>query len=587
MKKNNINIPDDFEWETYCNINGDLWGANIRTKIKAENHWKIHGFKENRQYKFLKKKILIPKIFHVIWVGSKKNPNKENITSWTKHNPGWRIQIWGNDDISPENFSNYEYILKANKPAQKADIMRYEIMYKYGGIYVDTDFECFKNIEELLYDKLCILCHEDEFDNTGMTNAMFGSIPGHDIFKYAIENIKNAKLNTIDVNIETGPIYLKNCVNKSKMPYSVIQSRLFYPSTPNEHWNHVDVSQFIEKAYAMHKWNGSWLKEDGNFDQKYNENDQKYYIVVKYVHSENYEFDKTSANDHYNVLRKSRDVNMLIIDDDIEKITITDKNGIKMEINDLKSINVRNSDIIIFYTPHFHSLHKYFETCTNKIYYYVNDSCKPKICTDMQNGSKYFETSFWIPNTVNTNNFVNYQNRNLDVKEHDKEHVKFIYVGNIQYCKNVHTLIEIFNALKTRWDISLTLVGENLDNIDTKYDGITHISHIDKSELLDIYINHDIYICLSETKSLPLSHLEAGGLGLCCIISDIPGMRDIFDDDVFYVKNYIDVDKSVNEIEDVLKNNDEINKTKQRIQERISKQYSENNIIRFFRVLEL
>ena len=28
----------------------------------------------------------------------------------------------------------------------KSDILRYEILYKYGGVYIDTDYECVTNI---------------------------------------------------------------------------------------------------------------------------------------------------------------------------------------------------------------------------------------------------------------------------------------------------------------------------------------------------------------------------------------------------------------------------------------------------------
>lgn len=32
----------------------------------------------------------------------------------------------------------------------KADILRYELLYFFGGIYIDTDFLCIKNIDKLL-----------------------------------------------------------------------------------------------------------------------------------------------------------------------------------------------------------------------------------------------------------------------------------------------------------------------------------------------------------------------------------------------------------------------------------------------------
>ena len=39
----------------------------------------------------------------------------------------------------------------AKNLGMKSDILRYEILMKYGGIYVDTDYECLKNIGRLNY----------------------------------------------------------------------------------------------------------------------------------------------------------------------------------------------------------------------------------------------------------------------------------------------------------------------------------------------------------------------------------------------------------------------------------------------------
>ena len=33
----------------------------------------------------------------------------------------------------------------------KSDIARYEIIYRYGGVYIDTDFECLRPLDFLHY----------------------------------------------------------------------------------------------------------------------------------------------------------------------------------------------------------------------------------------------------------------------------------------------------------------------------------------------------------------------------------------------------------------------------------------------------
>ncbi len=57
--------------------------------------------------------------------------------------------------------------------AQKADVARYEIVLKYGGIYMDIDFEPLKNIEPLLHGVDAFVAYESaEFICNGMSVPM-------------------------------------------------------------------------------------------------------------------------------------------------------------------------------------------------------------------------------------------------------------------------------------------------------------------------------------------------------------------------------------------------------------------------------
>ncbi len=43
------NIPDDFDWKSYIELNKDF---NFITEIEAKKHYENYGYKENRKYKF-------------------------------------------------------------------------------------------------------------------------------------------------------------------------------------------------------------------------------------------------------------------------------------------------------------------------------------------------------------------------------------------------------------------------------------------------------------------------------------------------------------------------------------------------------
>ena len=44
---------DNFDWETYININSDLKQNNVTNKISAWNHWKNHGSNEERPLRLI------------------------------------------------------------------------------------------------------------------------------------------------------------------------------------------------------------------------------------------------------------------------------------------------------------------------------------------------------------------------------------------------------------------------------------------------------------------------------------------------------------------------------------------------------
>lgn len=97
----------------------------------------------------------IPKIVHYIWIGSDMPDNvSHNIDQWKLMLPDYSFKIW---DISAyETMPKPQYVLQAyaaKKYSFVADYIRLYALYHYGGIYLDTDVEIYKNFDNLLdYD---------------------------------------------------------------------------------------------------------------------------------------------------------------------------------------------------------------------------------------------------------------------------------------------------------------------------------------------------------------------------------------------------------------------------------------------------
>lgn len=104
--------------------------------------------------------------------------------SWKQEHPNWRLILGTDENIFC--LYNKSVYLKMNNIRQKADLLRYEILYRYGGVYVDIDVECFQNIEPILENEEFFVGTEDNFY---YSNELMGCVPHHDLMKELVEGI--------------------------------------------------------------------------------------------------------------------------------------------------------------------------------------------------------------------------------------------------------------------------------------------------------------------------------------------------------------------------------------------------------------
>ncbi len=98
---------------------------------------------------------MIPKVIHYFWFG--EQPLSELaikcIESWKKFCPDYEIKLWNesNYDVSKNQYMLQTY--QAKKYGFTVDFARLDVIYNYGGIYLDTDVELLKPLDEILNDK--------------------------------------------------------------------------------------------------------------------------------------------------------------------------------------------------------------------------------------------------------------------------------------------------------------------------------------------------------------------------------------------------------------------------------------------------
>ena len=131
-------------------------------------------------------KKMIPKTIHYCWFGGKEKPKlaQKCIRSWKKYCPDYEIIEWNesNFDVYQNAYTTFLYDNK--KYAFLSDYVRLKVIYKYGGIYFDTDVEVIKNIDELLSQKAYFGFETNEYVNTGLG---FGAEENSPVIKKMIE----------------------------------------------------------------------------------------------------------------------------------------------------------------------------------------------------------------------------------------------------------------------------------------------------------------------------------------------------------------------------------------------------------------
>jgi mannosyltransferase OCH1-like enzyme len=122
---------------------------------------------------------MIPKKLHFIWVGDESKRPDNCIATWRDRHPGWEIKLWGNAELSEGEWVNAAHLMEMFDIELNgvADMMRWEILYREGGIVLDADSICLRPLDEQLLDCEAFACWENEMVRPGLIAAgYFGAV---------------------------------------------------------------------------------------------------------------------------------------------------------------------------------------------------------------------------------------------------------------------------------------------------------------------------------------------------------------------------------------------------------------------------
>lgn len=226
-------------------------------------------------------KFSIPKILHQVNTrGELSYPWDEMSRNCTKMSPEWEYRYWTKEKIHSFMQENYPWFMPQLNAypfeVMTADAVRYFILYHYGGIYLDTDVECKKDLDSYVP----YLSAPVVFGGVGVWNGFSQwfmiTPPKHPIFESLITNLGPAfelhdgTSRKHEILFSTGPRYAQFTVQKqASTDYCRIPPRLIAPC---------DITMFGAKdelpakcrrpcicpeCYTIHHHGSSWhLEED-------------------------------------------------------------------------------------------------------------------------------------------------------------------------------------------------------------------------------------------------------------------------------------------------------------------------------------
>ncbi len=201
----------------------------------------------------------IPKIIHQLWIGPKPAPiNLMN--TWKNKHPEFEYIFWNEKEFVSRkiSFVCQEKINLMKELNGKADIMRWEILYKYGGIFLDADSICLEKFDEEILNKPSFASWENEKIIPGLiATGTLGFPPKHPIVYEAIQHILKNDIHHKAAWITVGPQLLTNIYNKNKYDLYIFPSYFFLPfhHTKHKYTGH-------GKIYAYQVWGSTFKSYD-------------------------------------------------------------------------------------------------------------------------------------------------------------------------------------------------------------------------------------------------------------------------------------------------------------------------------------
>lgn len=224
----------------------------------------------------------IPKVIHYCWFSGNPIPDylKKCMESWNEICPDYEIKRWdeSNYDVGKNFYMKQAY--DECKWGFVPDYARLDILYNYGGFYIDTDVQLLKSLEPLRMQGA--FCGVEKWGNINMGGCS-GAVKHHPMIKKMLDYREAIPFRYVDgtLNLNTCGVYetqpfinmgMKiNNTTQRVNEMTIFSSDYFHP------YDYMSGRTIItENTFSIHHFNGGWLDEKSRNNrmmtvQKYND----------------------------------------------------------------------------------------------------------------------------------------------------------------------------------------------------------------------------------------------------------------------------------------------------------------------------
>jgi len=222
----------------------------------------------------------IPKIIHYCWFGGNPLPvsAKECIETWKKHCPDYEIMEW-NESNFPCDYNDYvKEAYEAKKWAFVSDVARLHALVEYGGVYMDTDIEVVKNIDDILvYDAI------SGFESSGsIPTGMMAAKKAHPFFIELLKDYEGEHFIMEDgsYNMTTNVVRITEpCLANGLKLNNKEQTVCGFTFMPKDYFCAKDIITdeitVTENTYTIHHFNSSWITEEKKYAKDFRKRHRK------------------------------------------------------------------------------------------------------------------------------------------------------------------------------------------------------------------------------------------------------------------------------------------------------------------------